>query len=139
MSNWRDKEQRGATLYAKLIDRLMHVGGTYDDLIDYTGLSYHTVMRYIKALREVRLEKRGQVLCPIVGWEKDSQGRDAKPIYMLKAGTDVPRQRLSAAQRQKRYRAGRAMRQLHSLMSGVSNEVQGQAGTGDCDAQAMGS
>lgn len=44
------KEMTGALYYAKFIARLVE-GGTYEDLAE-SGLSYHTCMRYCKALKE---------------------------------------------------------------------------------------
>jgi len=45
-------EHRGALNNARLIAALV-AGGNYDELMDATGLSYHTIMRYCKAFKLV--------------------------------------------------------------------------------------
>lgn len=45
-------EHRGALNNARLIAALV-AGGNYDELMEATGLSYHTCMRYCKALKLV--------------------------------------------------------------------------------------
>lgn len=92
---------------AKLIARLLDVGGTYEELIDYTGLGRKTVERYVRALRETtKVEKKRRLA--IVGWAESCRpGRFTRPVFHLgELRRDKPRPRMTGAERAKRYREG---------------------------------
>lgn len=69
------KEMRGGMYLAKFIARLTDGGGTYRDLME-TGLSYHTCMRYCRALEEF-----GRAY--IHHWELDDRGIPTRPFWMF--------------------------------------------------------
>jgi len=119
-----DKEMRKATLYAKLIHRLMTEGGTYNELVDFTGLSYHTVIRYIKALRQYKAPHDPRsVMVPVVGWrENESDGVARLRVFKMGFGRDVKQPRIDAAERQRRYRSNKLKRHL-----GLQNSVFDQS------------
>lgn len=101
---------RGATLYAKLMNRLFVHGGHIAELADHSGLSYATVQRYIKALRDtaapVGASNRMHPFVRIVDWEIDRRGNPTIPVFRLDPGPDLKRPaRVSDAERQRRYRA----------------------------------
>lgn len=104
-----DAERRGATLYAKLINRLYVHGGSIGELATYSGLSYATVQRYIKSLRDtiapVGSIGRMRPMVRIVDWELDKRGNPTIPVFKLDPGPDLKRPpRVSDAERQRRYR-----------------------------------
>lgn len=102
---YADQEMRGATLYAKLLEVLAyHSPATYDDIIEYTGLSYHTVMRYCKAMMALN-----RPVIRIASWGEDIRGRLTKPMFELTFSQqpNIPRPRrtqaeLAAYQKQRR-------------------------------------
>lgn len=118
-----DKELRKATLYAKLIHRLMTEGGTYNELADYTGLSYHTVIRYIKALRQHKApDDPRSLLCPVVEWRvNESDGVARLRVFKLRFGRDVKQPRVDAAEKQRRRRSNKLKRHL-SLQNSVFDQ-----------------
>lgn len=106
-----DRELRKATLYAKLIYRLKTAGGTYLELAEYTGLSYHTVIRYIKALREYRLpDDKSHRMVRIADWRKDDKDVARLRVFRMEWGRDVKQPRVNAAEKQRRYRANKLSR-----------------------------
>lgn len=105
-----DAEMRGATLYAKLMNRLFVHGGSITELANHSGLSYPTVQRYIKALRgtyaPVGASSRMHPLVRIIDWEIDRRGNPTIPVFRLDPGPDLKRpKRIGDAERQRRYRA----------------------------------
>lgn len=96
-----------AKLCAAMIDGTM----TKQDLADHTGLHYLTVCQYTRELHR-------QGAAHILMWEKDNLGRDAMPVFKLGAGRDAVRHRITAAQRQQRYRERmQAAKLLHRMVS----------------------
>jgi len=67
-------------------------------------ISLHARVHIVSAQAWLRA-LRQQKTVHIVGWEPDSLGRDATPVYALGEGDDKPRRKLSAAERTARYRA----------------------------------
>jgi transcriptional regulator with XRE-family HTH domain len=97
-------ELRGATLYAKLVGALMSdVPQSYAELADYSGLSYYTVRRYVNALRDHRPR-----LVKIAEWSEDIRGARTIPCFLMGSEPDAKRLKISEAERQRRYRAGKA-------------------------------
>ena len=82
-------EHRGALHNARLIAALV-AGGNYDELQDATGLSYHTVIRYCKALKLV-----GHAY--IDHYAHDDRGVASRPFwkFCLTATKDAKRPRRS--------------------------------------------
>ncbi len=120
-------EFRGALLYAKLIHRLITQGDAYRELSEYTGLSYHTVIRYIKSLREFK-DDNGYPLVRIIGWEECERGQLSRPVFKLEPGPDVRRPKMSRAQRLERQRVAAKNKRLHLKMNRmVSSGLQQQA------------
>jgi len=110
-----DQEMRGATLYAKLMDCLVNHGpASYADLVEYSGLSYHTVMRYCKALAGTKTP-----LIVISAWEFDSTGRASVPCWQfVKEGVKaMPRPRRTKAQKAALARKARLMKKLQGQTS----------------------
>lgn len=97
---YADNEMRGATLFAKLMDKLRE-GGTYEELCDYTGLSYHTVQRYLKALHGL-----GTPLVRIADWIEDRTGRRSIPFWQLTVDgqKDAPRPKRTKAEKAQQKR-----------------------------------
>lgn len=123
---------RGATLYAKIMNRLYVHGGHITELANHSGLSYATVQRYIKALRDtaapVGASSRMRPLVRIVDWEIDRRGNPTIPVFRLDPGPDLKRPpRVSDAERQRRYRANVKKR----AFVGAPSVFQLEAGTAD--------
>ena len=99
-----------AITQAQLIKLLLE--GTYScvELAEMTGLHYVTVLQYTRELHRAGAAH-------ICMWDKDGRGRDLTRIYKIGVGKDVKRQRLSAAERQRKYKAKKA---LHAQVTAVS-------------------
>lgn len=97
----------GATLYAKLIERLIEEPGSFAQLADYTGLHASTVRRYIRALRDLKTPR----VC-IADWEEDRHGTRSVPVYAFApaGGKDAPRPRMTQAEKARRYRERKKLR-----------------------------
>jgi predicted ArsR family transcriptional regulator len=64
----------------------------------YAQVHLVSAQAWMRALRQQKVVR-------IVGWEPDSMGRDATPVYAIGQGEDAPRRKMSAAERTARYRA----------------------------------
>lgn len=69
---------------AKLIAELFKGQGTRYELADRTGLHRNYVSRMLSAMKE-------QECVYIIGWERDTTGRQQQAIFSLGFGEDVPR------------------------------------------------
>lgn len=87
-----------AISFAKLCALMIEGTRTKQELADETGLHYLTVCQYTR-----ELHRAGAAY--IIQWEKDSRGRDSMPVLCLGVGRDAKRARMTAAQRQARYRS----------------------------------
>ena len=92
-----------AMSYAKLVRALYATsfaprGITKNELAELTGLHIWTARGYVDALHK-------EEVIHIIGWEKDSLGRDATAIYVWGMGVDVPRAAKSGAQKARERRA----------------------------------
>lgn len=111
--------RRGGNVYALLMAHLV-AGGTYEQLVEATGLHYHTVSRYVQALKVLELVY-------ICGWKLDDRASNGAAVFRLTTirRADVPRppaktqQQRSAdtAARRKRKREAAAAVQLAHLLS----------------------
>lgn len=86
-----------AVAQAQLIKLLLEGVYTCKDLAELSGLHYVTVLQYTRELYEAGAAH-------ICMWQKDNRGRDMIKIYKLGEGVDKRRQRMSAAERQAKYR-----------------------------------
>lgn len=111
------QEMRSATLYAKLLGTLV-IGGTYDDLMEYTGLSYHTVMRYCKAMHEEKLVF-------IEHWERNSRDIPVIPFWQftLTPRTDARRPRRTKEFKAALARKRRADKRLQASTSAFTQQL----------------
>lgn len=84
---------------AKLIAELFKGQGTRYELADRTGLHRNYVSRLLMAMKE-------QGCVYIIGWERDTSGRQQQAIFSLGFGEDVPRPPRKTQQERdaKRYR-----------------------------------
>ena len=87
-----------AICYAELIKLMLEGIYNCQELADETGLHYVTVLQYA---RELHLAGAAYIST----WEKDTRGRDVVKIYKIGKGKDAKRQKLTAAERQRRYKA----------------------------------
>jgi predicted ArsR family transcriptional regulator len=91
-----------AITQAQLIKLLLE--GTYScaELAEMTGLHYVTVLQYTRELHRAGAAH-------ICMWDKDGRGRDLTKIYKLGVGKDVKRQRMTGAEKQRKYKAKKAL------------------------------
>lgn len=107
------RETRGAIHYAHLVLLLMTEGGTQAQLAEKTGFSLPTIRRHLRAFRNLRDTNGRRIrLVRICDWDEDKKGNLTRPVYKLEPGLDVKRPRITDAERQRRYRANRAKRDL---------------------------
>ena len=88
----------GAISYAKMIRLMLEGEYSCEELANVTGLHYVTVLQYTR-----ELHRAGAV--HISEWRKDRLGRDNVKIYKIGRSFDMPRFRMSGAERQRRYKA----------------------------------
>lgn len=100
-----------AMSYAKLVKELHDGPYSFAELAENIGLHYHTVRDYVNAMHR-------EGLVHIVSWDKDSYGRDCKPLWTFGPGKDKRRARMTQAERQQRHRAKkRSLDIMHKLAS----------------------
>lgn len=87
--------------YAHLVKAMEAGELTCAELAETTGLCKLTVYHYAKALHQVGMAH-------IAEWRPDSRGRETVIVYKLGRGKDAARNRISASQRCKQWRAKRA-------------------------------
>lgn len=97
-----------AIAFAKIIDAMQTASCTYYELVETSGLSYITVMRYV-----IAMHKEGVI--HITGYEPDSLGRSARAAYALGRGTDAKRSPRSTMERS----AERSARRTQARMLGL--------------------
>jgi len=82
---------------AQLIKLMLDGVYTCHELAEQTGLHYVTVLQYARELHAAGAAY-------ICAWEKDSRGRDAIKVYKIGEHRDVPRKKMTGAQRQAKSR-----------------------------------
>lgn len=88
----------GMIVLAKAMRLLMFQARvTARDVVDSTGAHIVTASRILRAMHD-------EEVIHISGWVEDPIGRDQTPIFTLGPGTDVPRKKLSNAERSRNYR-----------------------------------
>ena len=110
-------EMRGAMYLAKFLARLTDGGGTYEDLTE-TGLSYHTCIRYCRALQEFNLAY-------IDHWEEDGRGVATRPFwkFCLKKTRSAKRPKRTKEQLAAYKRQWRADKNKQSSTSAFNQHV----------------
>lgn len=106
---------------AQLIKLLLDGPATCRELAEATGLHYVTVQQYTRELHKAKAAH-------IHGWEKDARGRDMTKVYVLGEGKDAKRERLTAAERQARYKAKLLAAKNAQVMAGNARFVQAANG-----------
>jgi hypothetical protein len=91
--------------YAVLFKALMADPHTAHEMVEISGLHIITVQHLM------RIFKRHKIV-HIVGWEKDSLGRDTTPVFAFGTGRDTPRTKLTQAQRTEAYRQRQRLKLL---------------------------
>lgn len=86
-----------AMSFGKLVRFMMDGVYSCQELAELTGLHIITVYQYTR-----ELHKAGA--CRIVEWREDSRGRQMIKVYQIGLGRDMPRMRLTSAERQKASR-----------------------------------
>lgn len=79
---WKEFERRDMTIH---------------DLVEVVGIHPVTAGEWCRALNKQRC-------IHIVGWQKDSRGRDVTAVYRFGEGFDRPKSRMTPAQRQAAYK-----------------------------------
>lgn len=115
-------EMRGATMFAKLVSLLLvpppgEPGLSYEDLADLTGLHVHTVRRYLLAMREARPRAAF-----ISGWDLDVRGNPSIRLFRLGRSKDVPRPKMSNAERQRRQKLRKRQQRIQNALAGAPSE-----------------
>lgn len=86
-----------AIAHAQLIKAMLDGTLTCQELAEYTGLHYVTVLQYTRELYAAGAAH-------ICLWEKDCLGRDCIRVFKIGEGKDAKRYKMTAAQRQARSR-----------------------------------
>lgn len=95
--------------YAILFKHLLKEPMTAHELVALTGIHTNTAQSLMRCLKK-------HSVVHICGWEKDTMGRDATPIYAFGKGTNKPRTRVSARERTQRYRARRQALDFQNIL-----------------------
>lgn len=110
-----------ALAYAHLIKLMLEGIYSCEELAEFSGLHYVTVLHYTRELYRAKA-------CHIVRWEKDARERDSVKIYKLGAGKDAKRQKLTQVERQARWRAKAKALKATAVMAGAGRYVQAANG-----------
>ena len=100
--------------YARLFKHLLYAPVTAYELAEETGIHVITAQCLMRCLHKHKVVH-------IYSWEKDTMGRDSTPMYKLGRGKDKPRERLSDAERQRRYRAKKKGLEFQNVLFGGLN------------------
>lgn len=105
---------------AKLIAELIKGQGTRYELSDRTGLHRNYISRILVALKE-------QKFAYIIGWERDTTGRQQQAVFTIGFGEDVPRPPRQTQQQRdaKRYRKMKEKRQAEQAAPIKTNFIGG--------------
>lgn len=105
---------------AKLIAELIKGQGTRYELSDRTGLHRNYISRILVALKE-------QKCAYIIGWERDTTGRQQQAVFTIGFGEDVPRPPRQTQQQRdaKRYRKMKEKRQAEQAAPIKTNFIGG--------------
>lgn len=84
------------------------------DIVEATGVHETTAARLVHALHKERVVH-------ITGWVEDTLGRDQTPVFTFGEGADVPRKKLTGAERNRNYRDRKRLAKL--LTKGATHAV----------------
>jgi len=100
-----------AYLFAKTI-KMFDMGREVNahQLADALEVSMRTSWLWLRTLHEMRC-------IHIVGWKKDTIGRDQTPIYSFGDGFDKPKSKRTAEDRRRIYAEKKARQQKHKQMA----------------------
>ena len=104
-----------ALSYAHMVKLMLEGLYTVKEIAEQTGLHYVTVCQYSRELHRVGAAH-------ICAWQPDARDRDAIKIYKIGEGKDAKRRKLSASERQRRHRAGKAGRVTSVFLLGATPE-----------------
>ena len=107
------KVKVNALSYAAMIKLLLEGVYTCREIAEHTGLHYVTVLDYTRELHRAKA-------IHIAAYEKDSRGRDLIKIYKVGDKPDVPREKMTGAERQARSRAKRKQILINHRFAGSS-------------------
>ena len=93
-----------AIMQAELLSLLIKGVYTCKELAERSGAHYKTVLSYCKELHKRKV-------IHICMWINDGQGRELVRIYKLGEAADVVRKKPSAAERQRKYRERKKIRE----------------------------
>ena len=99
---------------AKLIEAMLDGVYNCQELAEFTGLHYVTVLQYTRELHRAKAAH-------ICQWDKDGRGRDVVKIYRIGRGKDAKREKLTGAQRQARTREKKKAQEVAKIMMGMSH------------------
>ena len=85
-------------IYALIFKELLTKDLAACDVADLSGMHMLTAQSLMTCLKKHKVVH-------IIRWIKDKLGRDATPVYRLGEGFDMPRAKLTQAERQRRYKA----------------------------------
>lgn len=71
-------------------------------IVQATGMTRQTIYRALRALEASKVAR-------IADWNRDDTGRAVEPVWALGSEPSVPRRRCSPAEKQKAYRARKAV------------------------------
>lgn len=100
-----------AMSYAILVKHMIEGIYTCQELAEITGLHLTTVYQYTRELH-------GAGAAHIVHFEPDARGRHNIKVFKIGAGNDAKRPRMSAVERQARYREKIYGMQLQAVLAG---------------------
>lgn len=98
---------------AKMLRYLQEVPATVDEMAEASGLSTHTVRRFVKALHREGVIRTS-------GWEPDTLGRYVTRVYSFGEGRDVPKPKKDRGQVNREYRTRREQMRLQNAIAGVA-------------------
>lgn len=84
--------------YARVFALLMHDPVSAKEIVEETGLHRTTAQSLMRCFKKYKLVH-------IVAWETDGMGRDVSPVYKFGKGKDIPRRKMTSAERQQRCKA----------------------------------
>jgi DNA-binding transcriptional ArsR family regulator len=90
-----------ATQLASIV-RLVAKQSTVADIVQATGMTRQTIYRALRAL-----EREG--VARIADWNRDDTGRAVEPVWALGSEPSLPKRKYSPAEKQKAYRARKAV------------------------------
>jgi predicted ArsR family transcriptional regulator len=98
---------------AKMLRYLQEVPANVDELAEVSGLTTHTVRKFVLAMH-----REGAIRTS--GWEPDTLGRYVTRVYSFGEGRDAPKPKKERGQVNREYRARREQMRLQNAIAGVA-------------------